>query len=102
MTEIVVNIMVELFFILASAVKQMRSTSESPLLLYHLTKCGADGIGHGYVAGKGVEAVLKRLDRFIENEARSTAAQTLQVVYGLVQNVKILVDGKQMPFALTF
>jgi hypothetical protein len=66
-----------------------------------LTERGADGIEHGYAAQKGVEAVLKRLDRFIENEARSTAAQTLQVVYGLVQNVKTLVDGKQIPFAFT-
>jgi hypothetical protein len=71
-------------------------------LVYHLTECGADEIGQGYIAEQGIEAVLKRLDRFIENEARSTAAQTLQLVYGLVQNVKILVDGKQISFALTF
>jgi hypothetical protein len=34
-----------------------------------------------------VEAVLQRLDRLTQDEARTTAAQTLEVVYGLVQNM---------------
>jgi hypothetical protein len=33
-----------------------------------------------------VEAVLQRLDRLTQEEARATAAQTLRVVYGLVKN----------------
>ena len=70
-------------------------------LVYHLTERGADQIGLSHLE-PGIKAVLQRLDRFIENEARSTAAQTLQVVYGLVQNVKVLMDGKQIRFALSF
>ena len=42
-----------------------------------------------------VEAVLQRLDRLTLNEARTTAAQTLEVVYGLVQNIRVVMDGKQ-------
>jgi hypothetical protein len=34
-----------------------------------------------------VEAVLQRLDRLTQEEARATAAQTLQVVYGLVKTL---------------
>jgi hypothetical protein len=34
-----------------------------------------------------VEAVLQRVDRLTQDEARATAAQTLEVVCGLVQNM---------------
>jgi hypothetical protein len=43
-----------------------------------------------------VEAVLQRLDRLSEDEARTTAAQTLEVVYRLVQNMKVFMDGEQI------
>jgi len=46
-----------------------------------------------------VEAVLQRLDRLTADEARTTAAQTLEVVYGLVQNVKVVIDGEQTHLA---
>jgi hypothetical protein len=42
-----------------------------------------------------VEAVLQRLDRLTQDEARTTAAQTLEVVYGLVKNISV-VDGAQI------
>jgi len=42
-----------------------------------------------------VEAVLQRLDRLTVDEARTAAAQTLEVVYGLVQNMKVVIDGEQ-------
>ena len=42
-----------------------------------------------------VEAVLQRLDRLTQDEARTTAAQTLEVVYGLMQNMKVFMDGEQ-------
>jgi hypothetical protein len=40
-----------------------------------------------------VEAVLQRLDRLTQDEARTAAAQTLDVVYGLIQNMKMVMDG---------
>jgi hypothetical protein len=40
-----------------------------------------------------VEAVLQRLDRLTQEEAQTTATQTLQLVYGLVKNIKIVMDG---------
>ena len=39
------------------------------------------------------EAVLQRLDRLNGEEARTTAAQTLEVVYGLMKRMKVVVDG---------
>jgi len=41
-----------------------------------------------------VEAVLQRLDRLTQDEARTTAAQTLEVVYGLVKNTRVVMDGE--------
>ncbi len=42
---------------------------------------------------KETEAVLQRLDRLDHEEARTTAAQTLEIVYGLVKNIKVVMDG---------
>jgi hypothetical protein len=41
-----------------------------------------------------VEATLQRLDRLTHDEARATAAQTLEVVYLLLQNMRTVVDGE--------
>jgi hypothetical protein len=37
--------------------------------------------------------ILQRLDRLTHEEARTTATQTLEVVYGLVKNIKVVMDG---------
>ena len=42
-----------------------------------------------------IETVLQRLDRLTLDEARATGAQTLQVVYGLVQHRRAVLDGKK-------
>jgi hypothetical protein len=47
-----------------------------------------------------VEAVLQRLDRLTQEEARTTATQTLEVVYGLVKNIKVVMDGACRPLLL--
>ena len=41
-----------------------------------------------------VEAVLQRLDRLTQDEARTTAVQTLEVIYSLVQNMTAVVDSE--------
>ena len=41
-----------------------------------------------------IEAVLQRLDSLTLDEARATGAQTLEVVYGLVQYRRVVMDGK--------
>ena len=42
-----------------------------------------------------IESVLQRLDRLTLDEARMTGAQTLQVIHGLVNNMKVVMDGMQ-------
>ena len=48
----------------------------------------------------GVEAVLQRLDRLTQEEARMMAAQTLEVVHGLFQSMRVVIDGKQINLAV--
>jgi hypothetical protein len=45
-----------------------------------------------------IEATLQRLDRLTQDEVRATAAQTLEVVYGLVRHRRVIMDGKQVFF----
>ena len=40
-----------------------------------------------------IEAVLQRLGRLTQEENRMTVAQTLEVVHGLMNNVKVVMNG---------
>ncbi|KAH9010235.1 hypothetical protein EDB84DRAFT_1544401 [Lactarius hengduanensis] len=80
MTEIIVKILVELLSTLALATQQVRQG--------RFKKFGMKLLGENET-----EAVLQRLDRLNHEEARTTAAQTLEVVYGLVKNMKEVMDG---------
>ncbi len=42
-----------------------------------------------------IEAALRRLDRLTSDEGRATAAQTLEVVCGLVRHRKVVLDGEK-------
>lgn len=37
--------------------------------------------------------MLQRLDQLTQDEARMAAAQTLDVVYGFVQNMNVVIEG---------
>jgi ribosomal 50S subunit-associated protein YjgA (DUF615 family) len=42
---------------------------------------------------RDVEAVLQRLDRLTQEEARMTGAHTLEVVHGLFNNLNVVMEG---------
>ena len=48
------------------------------------------------VGEKDVEAVLNRLDRLTLAEARITTAQTFEVVCGLLQSMRAVMDGEKL------
>ena len=48
------------------------------------------------VGEKKMEAMVQRLDRLTQDEARQTVAQILKVVHGLVENTKVVMDGEQI------
>ena len=41
-----------------------------------------------------VESVLQRLNRLTLDEACTTATQTLEVVHGLIQNMRVVMNGE--------
>ncbi|KAH9964674.1 hypothetical protein BGW80DRAFT_1447974 [Lactifluus volemus] len=79
MTDIIVKILVEVLSVLALATKQIKQGL--------LKKFAKKLLGE-----KEIEAVLQRLDRLTLDEARMTVAQTFEVVHGLVNNVKVVMD----------
>ena len=48
-----------------------------------------------------INSVLQRLDRLTLDEARTTATQTLEVVHGLVLNMRTVMDGEATLSSLT-
>ena len=40
-----------------------------------------------------IKDILRRLDRLTQEEAQVAVAQTLEVVQGLVRNMKVVMDG---------
>jgi hypothetical protein len=42
-----------------------------------------------------IEATIQRLDRLTLDEGRATAAQTLEVIYGLVRHRRAIMDGEK-------
>lgn len=61
---------------------------------HDLTHCIAVKFIKKLLGEKDVEQVLHRLDRLTQDEARSTGAQTLEVVYGLVANMRQILNGE--------
>ena len=61
--------------------------------MYYLTQCDTVKFVKKLFGENEIEAVLQRLDRLTQDEARVTAALTLEVVYGLFQNMKVVIDG---------
>jgi hypothetical protein len=99
MDEIIVKIMAELLSTLALVTKQIKQKRASepflPICYEYSTGFNAVKLVKRLLGGNDVEAVLSRLDRLTQDEARMTAVQTLEVVYGLVQNMRVVMDGEQ-------
>jgi hypothetical protein len=58
-----------------------------------LVEHGAEKFAKKLLGEGEVEAVLRRLDRLTQEEARVTVAHTLEVVHGLFNNLRVVMDG---------
>ncbi len=65
------------------------------MLIWHLSEWDAVKLVKKLLGENEIEAVLQRLDRLTLDEARTTAVQTLEVVYGLIQNMRVVIDGEK-------
>ncbi|KAF8259848.1 hypothetical protein EI94DRAFT_959674 [Lactarius quietus] len=80
MKDIVAKIMVELISILALAKKQ-------------IGRGRLKQFAKRLLGDSEIETILKRLDRLTQEEARMTVTQTLAIVHGLLNNMKVVMDG---------
>ena len=98
MTNIIVKILVEVLSVLALATKQIKQgrccmqifTERFAVAEHSVVKFVKKLLGESEI-----EAVLQRLDRLTQEEARMTGAETLEVVHGLVNNMKVVMNGTQ-------
>jgi hypothetical protein len=97
MDKMVIKIMAELLSTLAVATRELKQGRPSEFvladLLLHYSRNAVNFVKRGF-GEKDIEAILQRLDRLTQDEARTTAAQSLEVVYGLVQNMSVVMDGE--------
>jgi len=61
-----------------------------------VTQCESEKLGKKLLGGNDVEAVLQRLDRLTREEAQTTATETLELVYDLVKNMNVVMDGARI------
>src|SRR5260221_10517183 len=90
MDELAVKIMMEFLSTLALATRELKQgrSSESVLADILYIQLNAEEFVQGIFGGdKHTEAVLQRLDRLTLDEARTTPAEILKVIYGLIQDM---------------
>jgi hypothetical protein len=98
MSDIMVKIMSEVLsvFALATAqIKQGRFSEWPSACKFYLADHGLEKFAKKLLGESDVEAILQRLDRLTQEEARATVAHTLVVVHGLFTNLKVVMDGAQ-------
>ena len=100
MADIIGAIMVELLSVFALATKQIKQGRFSKCGRHRWTiaQYGIEKFAKKLLGESEIEAVLRRLDRLTQEEGRMTIAQTLEVVHGLVNNVKVVMNGTQSLF----
>ena len=100
MSAIVTKIMVEVLSVLSLATKQIKQGRLSRSF-YGYYICGVCDLALEKFAKKlfgesEIEDVLHRIDRLTLDEARMTGTETLQVVHGLVSNLRLVIGGTQL------
>ena len=101
MTDMIIKIMVELLAVFALATKQIKQGRFSERYNIYITRGSMCHTATVKFAKKllfkerEIEAVLQRLGRLTEDEARATVAQTFGAVQGLVGNVRVVMEGAQ-------
>jgi hypothetical protein len=96
MTDVIIKIMVELLSVLALAtnqIKQGRFSEHAVTQALSVAQYFTEKFAKKLLGDSEIEAILQRLDRLTQDEARMTVAQTLGVVHGLVGNIRIVMEG---------
>lgn len=51
-----------------------------------------------FLGEKDIKSVLRRLDRLTLDESRLTVSQTLEIIYGLVNIIQVVMEGTHRQF----
>jgi len=103
--EIVVKILAELLSTLALTTKELMHGRRSECVLADmllLTQYNAERFFKKIPKEKDAEAVLRRLDRLSQAEARTTAAETLKVVHSLIQTMSEYTYSTCLPLVVEY
>ena len=68
----------------------------APLLLIKvtITELLTEQFAKKLLGDSEIESILRRLDRLTQDEARMMEAHILEVVHGLMNNMKVVMDGE--------
>jgi hypothetical protein len=97
-SDIIIKIMAELLSVLALSTKQIKQGRFSKCAVIYtlpVAQCVTEKIAKKLLGNGEIEAVLERLDRLTQDEARMIVAQTLGVVHGLVANIRVVLEGEK-------
>ena len=101
MSSIITKIMVEVLSVLSLATKQIKQGRLSKwfhiIFIYLVYDVKSEKFAKRLLGESEIEDVLHRLDRLTLDEARMTGTETLQVVHGLVSNMKLVMGGTRLP-----
>ena len=97
MSGVIIKIMAEVLSVLSLATKQIKQGRFSKLsritYIYLVCDVASEKLAKKLLGESEIEDVLRRLDRLTLDEARMTGTETLQVVHGLVGNMKLVLGG---------
>jgi hypothetical protein len=97
MSGAIIKIMAEVLSVLSLATKQIKQGRFSKLSriisIYLVCDVALEKLAKKLLGESEIEDVLRRLDRLTLDEARMTGTETLQVVHGLVGNMKLVLGG---------
>ena len=100
MSGIITKIMVEVLSVLSLATKQINqgrlSKSFRIISIYLVHDVKLEKFAKKLLGESEIEDVLHRLDRLTLDEARMTGTETLQIVHGLVSNMKLVMGGTRL------
>jgi len=100
-TQTLVKTMMQLMSVFSIATEEVNEAllllSESILtgMLPFLTWLFSEKHGKKLLEGNDVERILQRLDRLTSEEARKTVTPTLEIIYGLVNNLTLVMQGAE-------
>ncbi len=100
MSGIITKIMVEVLSVLSLATKQIKQGRLSKwfriIFICLVRDVKLEEFAKKLLGESEIEDVLHRLDRLTLDEARMTGTETLQIVHGLVSNMKLVMGGTRL------